>query len=379
MRRRLVTAAALAAALIVPAAAGADSVFGIRGVGILGRPFSARAASSAGAFAILDATSALNPASFAQLGTPTGWATGAGTSRRFTDGTLSAALGSTRFPLFGFAIPVGRRAVVGLTIGDYLDRTWAVTGSDSTSLRDSVVAYDDKAQSTGGVSDVRLAAAYRITDHLSVGLGLHSLVGSTRSSITRTFTSTAFTTFTETAITDFSGVGISFGAVAQLGGRLALGASARFNGRLTAKQNTGASASVALPAEYGAGAVWIPKLGFGLAASAGYQTWSRAAADLAAAGSPGTRSVWNLAVGAEVTALHVGGEILPLRMGYRWRQLPFPVGTAPLSEHAVSAGFGFGMAGGRASVDAAVEVGSRSGGGATERLTTGYVGLTIRP
>ena len=123
MRARAIFPAALALVVAGPAVARADSVFGIRGLGILGRPLSARASSTAGAFSLFDGTSALNPAAFAQFGGPAGWAAMAATSRRFTDGPLAASLGSSRFPLFGFATTAGAKAVLGVTIGDYLDRT----------------------------------------------------------------------------------------------------------------------------------------------------------------------------------------------------------------------------------------------------------------
>jgi long-subunit fatty acid transport protein len=382
MSRRALVLAALAA-LALPAAAPADSVFGIRGLGLLGRPLSARASMSGGAFALFDGNSALNPASLSQITVTSGWGTFAATSRKFGDGPIAATLGSTRFPLFGLAMPVGRRAVVGVSVSDFLDRTWADSTSQGIQLRDSAVTVQDVASSTGGVTDIRVAGAYRLNDNVSVGLGVHALAGSTRLSIVRTFPTTSFSTYSEVATTTFSGLGVSAGVQARLGPRLAGAASARINGRLKASVPSGASTTVALPFEASAGVVFVPVNGLGVAVSADYQTWSRAAADLAAAGQPGTHSVWSIAAGAEVTAVHWRGETLPIRAGYRWRQLPFGVGTAsatvPLSEHAVSAGIGLLLAGGRATFDIGGETGSRSAGTASERFTTAFVGLTVRP
>jgi hypothetical protein len=375
--------AVLAAALVAPARASADSVFGIRGLGLLGRPLSARSATSAGAFALFDGTSALNPASLTQFGGTLGWASLAATTRHFSDGALTGALGSTRFPLFGFATTAGRQAVVGVTVGDYLDRTWSVSTTQDTLLRDTAVTFQDQATSTGGVSDVQLAGSYRVSGAVSVGLGMHVLVGSTRLAIQRTFTLAGFSDYSEVATTEFSGFGVSAGVTARVTSRLAAAASLRLNGRLKATVGGSTSARVALPMELGAAVVYAPTSVIGVAATIGYQTWSRAAADLAAAGQPGTRSVWNVALGAELTVLRWRGDVLPLRVGYRWRQLPFPLpsatGTTPLGEHAVSAGLGIGLAGGRATLDAGFETGSRTAGTASERFTTGFVGLTVRP
>ena len=374
---------AILAALAVPAAASADSVFGIRGIGILGRPFSARAAMSGGAFALFDGTSVLNPASLGQITLTSGWGTFAATSRTFSDGPVGAKLGSTRFPLFGLALPVGKRVVVGLSVSEFLDRTWSDSTTQDTTLRDSTVTVADVASSSGGVSDVRLAGAYRLTDAITVGLGVHVLSGSTRQSISRTFTATSFSNYGEITTTTFRGFGISAGVQAKLGPRLAGAASVRLNGPLKATIASGASTTVALPVEFAAGVVFVPLRGLGVAVAADHQSWARAAADLAAAGQNGTRSVWNLSVGAEFTSLRWRGETLPLRVGYRWRQLPFGIGTAaaaaPLNERAVSAGFGLLLAGGRATFDIGGEAGSRSAGNASERFSTAFVGLTVRP
>jgi hypothetical protein len=383
MSRRALVLAMLAALAAPAAPARADSVFGIRGIGLLGRPLSARASGAGGAFALFDGTSTSNPASFSQILTTSGWGTFAATARTFSDGPVGATLGSTRFPLFGFATPVGRRAVVGVTVSDYLDRTWSDSTGQDTLLRDSAVTVADLASSTGGVTDIRVAGAYRLSDAVAVGLGVHVLAGSTRMTIARSFSLTSFSNYSEVATTSFSGLGVSAGVQARLGARLAAAASVRVNGRLTASVLGGASTTVALPVEAAAGVLYVPVNGLGVAVSAGYQTWSHAAADLAAAGQPGTRDVWNVAVGAEVTAVRWRGETLPIRFGYRWRQLPFGVGTAaatlPLNEHALSAGIGLVLAGRRATLDLGAETGSRAAGAASERFTTGFLGLTVRP
>jgi len=383
MRRCVLVPAALALALAAPATLAADTVFGIRGIGLLGRPLSVRAASSGGAFSLFDGTSVLNPAALTQFGGPLGWAALAATSRRFSDGTLAASLGSTRFPLFGFATPIGRRAVAGVTIGEYLDRTWAVQTSKDTLLRDTTTTMSDLARSTGGVSDVQLAAAYRVNPAIAVGVGLHALVGSSRLTVVRSFSNTAFSDYSEAATTEFSGLGVSMGVSARLGSRLAAAASARLNGSLRAAVSGGPRTRVAMPVEVDGSVLYAPSTEVGLAAAVGYQSWSRASSALEAAGQPPSRDVWNMALGAEVSALRWHRNVVPVRVGYRWRQLPFPLAAAdnaaPLSEHAFTAGLGLALAGGRATLDAGLELGSRSAGSARERFTTANVGLTVRP
>ena len=102
---------------------------------------------------------------------------------------------------------------------------------------------------------------------------------------------------------------------------------------------------------------------------------------------PGSKIAAAKEFGADLTLLKVGRALVPVRIGYRWRQLPFPIPDSTsagpsllsLSERALSLGFGFTAAGGRATVDAAFEWGSRTAGGLRESFATTLVGLTVRP
>ena len=78
--RRLVLFTLLA---LWPASAAAQgSQFGIRGLGAPGRPLSTRAAGSAGAFALFDAESGLNPAALGGLAAMTATFNGTQSFRR---------------------------------------------------------------------------------------------------------------------------------------------------------------------------------------------------------------------------------------------------------------------------------------------------------
>ena len=379
MRRRVLVSIVLLAALAGPSGAAADSVFGIRGLGLLGRPLSGRAAATGGAFSLFDAASGLNPSALAQWLGPAGWGVGAASARRFTDGPLSASMGSTRFPLFGFAVPAGQRLVIGVSVSDYIDRTWSVSSTHDSTLRDTTVTLTDLANSTGGVTDLRFAAAYRISPSFIVGLGIHTLAGSAQLAIQRSFLDSSYIAFKDVATTTFSGVGVSLGAQGRLSAHFAVAGSVRVNGRLKATADDGASASIAMPVEFSGGLMFAPVSGVGFAATVGYQTWARAANDLAAAGQGRSQNVWNVAVGSEIDAVTILGQKAPVRIGYRWRQLPFPIAGAWLSEQAFSGGLGLALAGGRATLDVGVDVGSRTAGSATEKFTTGFVGVIVRP
>jgi long-subunit fatty acid transport protein len=136
---------------------------------------------------------------------------------------------------------------------------------------------------------------------------------------------------------------------------------------------------VALPVELSFGVLGSPARGINLAVNAGWSGWAKAADDLLAAGEERSRDVWNVSVGTEFEAFRFGASRLPLRLGYRYRQLPFPVAGAALTETAVSGGLALDLAGGRTTVDLAFERGSRTAGVQRERFSSGFIGVTLRP
>ena len=379
MRRgaALVVLALLAAR--APRAAAQDSVFGIRGLGFLGRPISARSAGMGGGEAMFDGSSAVNPASLAAWHGLAGWAVGAQSDHSFNAGSGQVSLRSMRFPTFGFATPVGSRLVIGVAVSDYLNRNWDVQQTDTVMPRDSSLAVKDRIRSAGGISDIRFAAAYRLSNRIALGVGVHALSGAAQTGVERDFpTDSAYHTFAQVTETDYRGFGVSLGAFITPLQRVVIGASARFNGRLRA-DNPGGNTDVHLPTELGGGLYVAPWDGVLVAATVTHDNWSVASPDLVAAGQAPARDVWNVGFGAEVSVVRLFGEVTPLRAGYRWRQLPFPVGTAALSERAISAGISFSLAAGRATTDFALEGGSRVAGALTERFTTLLVGLSIFP
>ena len=378
MRFLPAVAAVVALAAAASRAAAQDSVFGIRGLGFLDRSVSAKSAGLGGGFALFDPAAALNPASLAAWHATSGWAVAAGSDRTFDTGAGTSSLSATRFPVIGFAGVIGDRVVVAVTASDYLDRNWSVQQTDTVMPRGVPVVASDRTQSLGGVTDLRMAMAYRATG-VTLGIGMHVLTGSTTTSVNRQFpVDSSYTPFTQRQLTSYSGVGVSLGAIVSPTPKVVAGASVRFNGRLKASTSD-TSASVPMPVEVNGGVYYQPTAGVMLTTTVGYAGWGAAANALAADSQARSRNVWSVGVGVEASVLRVGRSAVPLRLGYRWRQLPFPSGSSPLSESAVTGGFGFETAGGRATVDLGFEGGSRTAGALSEGFLTAYLGLMIRP
>ena len=75
----------------------------------------------------------------------------------------------------------------------------------------------------------------------------------------------------------------------------------------------------------------------------------------------------------------MGGGGLPLRVGVRYRQLPFSNLTTQPTELALAAGSGLVFAQRRAELDFSLEHVQRTGGGADERGWQIAVGIVVLP
>ena len=154
---------------------------------------------------------------------------------------------------------------------------------------------------------------------------------------------------------------------------------------MTARLDTRASATVdsvpaspfELPVSLAGGVELAPAPPIRLAATLQWRSWSDARGDLL----PGERARNTLEIG---TGLELGGAAtatsrVPLRLGFRWAQLPFSPNREKPREIDLSIGTGLVFAGNRGLLDVAVERVFRDGAGVSERAWQVTVGMTVRP
>jgi hypothetical protein len=365
---------ALLLALAASPARAQGSVFALRGLGWSGRPVSSRTAGTAGAMAMFDPAMGTNPAAITRWRSVAAWAVAAPTKRTFDGKTGTADLQTVRFPLIGFAAQVPPRTTLGFSISDYLDRTWTVTQRDSTTLGGVTEPYTDAGRSIGGVSDVQLTYGYRVHNNLQVGAAFHYYLGSTRLTSQRVFDNRQYAQVLVQSQTDFRGPGIGAGLITTRG-KLELSLSGRLNGKLKSVNTTGTSETTQLPLQGNIGLRWMAVPGVFIAGTAQYEDWSRSGV----VNGEKSLAVWSVAGGIEVLNTTLIKVRSPLRVGYRWRQLPFTSLGETVNESAVAGGFGMNLGGGRAVIDLSVEHGKRDTSHATESFNTLFLGLTVRP
>lgn len=374
-------------AIIAPVAS-AQGTLGTQGFGYPPGQLSARAAATGGAVGEFDAASPLNPASVALWG-----ATGVYGEYAPELRTVSGPEGSdrslvSRFPLFGVFLRLGERGALGLTAATLLDRTWATRSADSAAGTAGPIRFVDAFQSTGAIDDIRLAGAWRFGRAFRVGVGAHLYTGQSRLSITRVFTDSGFAPFAQRSSVGYQGSAISAGIEWQPVRAVAVAASARLGGSITAQRGDTTLGRARVPDRVGAALSFTGVPGLAVTAAAEWNQWS--ALDGLSPSNVRARDAWTYSGGAEVRGPSLFGAAMPLRAGIRRRSLPYPVGRSSLgstgdvladvTETTLSAGTGIVLSGGRASVDLAVLRAMRSAGiSVSERAWVLAVGVTVRP
>lgn len=364
------------------AAAGQSSIFGTRGLGIPQGAVSTRAVGMGGSLALLDGLSGLNPAAITSVGNLTA---GINFFQDWRTSTTPGGTGDASDPGMPFVTVVNRVKETPWyysgSFGSLTDRDFGFVTVDTTPIGGVPVPYRDSLQSTGGTTDFSLALAYRPGRSVSVGLGFHFVTGSNRISLSRDFADTVLADVRQRSELAFDAIGLTLGGVYHPSEKFLAAATVRRDGTLNVDLDSIPAYTLTLPWSF-AGSVQYRVGDRGIVdALVQYTTWGDADAELQAVGGVGAENTFQAALGAEVVTNRLQPSKLPVRVGVRTAQLPFPLvpGEQP-SESGVSAGTGVRFAKGRAAVDMALERTWRSsGGGYSEEAWTLSFGITLKP
>jgi hypothetical protein len=367
---------------ITPAIAVAQSSqFGVRGLGFPGRGLAARAAASGGAFGLFDPESSLNPAALGAIPTLTSVFTINQGYRHQENPAGTASNRDTRFPQLMIVGPVRQpTAALGFSYANYTDRDFTVATADTVDLRGVPVGVTDSFSSRGGLSDLRLAGAYRLRDRWMFGGAFHVITGSNRLESRRSFDDPDYLSSLQRAEVSYAGIGVSVGLIRQFGPRFAVAAVARSDGHLNVDRDSARVGTVDLPYTFGLGLRWQPAPKLDLGAHTIVRTWSGANSDLLEQGGTGAENTFEVAAGAEYTPDLKRPFRRPIRLGAHYARLPFPLVPGEQGhEFGVSAGSGLRFAQQRAGIDLTLEHVWRSEGAYSERAFVLSLGISVRP
>ncbi len=359
-----------------------SSMFGVRGLGLPGRPLTPRTRATGGSFALFDPESDFNPASLATQTAVTAGFVLAPSRRRWETPGGNASLRETRFPLMYVGGPIpGTRVGVNISIGSYADRDFRLASTGIEHIRGNDVEVTDTLSSLGGMSEIRLATGFLLGSKTGIGAGFHFITGSSRMDARRHFADSSFIAIRQTAEMSYHGIGFSLGITHQLTPGVKLAAMVRADTKAKVDLDSTHIFNVDLPYTFSGGAQVRASRRLTFALSGTYRTWSGANSDLLAQGGVGSRNTLELNAGGEITRNLRRPTKLPLRLGVRYAELPFPVlaGAKP-KEWTISAGTGTRFAQERGGVDLTLEQAFRTeNDGYKEKAFTLLLGLSIRP
>jgi hypothetical protein len=361
--------------LLVPATlAGQASIFGVRGPGFPGRPYSAAAIGTGGSIGLFDPQSQLSPASLATLQTGAACFTLLGDFRSVETPAGSARTRGFRFPNIFITAPFRRgRYAFGIGATTYADRDFTLAIRDSVRLRDSVVTFTDTSRSRGGLSDLQLAFALRTIPKTTLGFAAHLITGTDRLVARRAFDDTSYATVLQFAELSTTAFGLSVGATREINSKVTLSALIRKDFTATVNVDsalyggaTNLGTDYGLPWTFAGGALLRATPLLQVAVQGTYRTWSAANSSLVNLGAPGSTNTLEVSVGGELTSRVRRTTQFPLRVGLRYATLPFFVSNDPSiqpKEFALSVGTGVRFAKQRGGIDVSLERVWRSASG----------------
>jgi hypothetical protein len=369
-------------ALLPPAGVAAQSSqFGVRGLGMPGRPLSTRAFSLGGAFGMFDGESGLNPAALGRVGALGADFTSLQDFRHVENPAGTRSIRETRFPYIAVAGPVKRfPAVLGMSFANYTSRDFTLASADTVDLRGVLVPVSDTLSSRGGLSDLRFAGAYRIHDTWIIGGAFHVITGSSRLRFHRSFADSTYEATTQRSELSYAGIGGELGVIRNFGPGFGVAATVRSDGHANVDRDSARVSTTDLPYSFGFGLRWRARPKLEVASQVLMKTWSGANSDLLTQGGIGSDNSYEVSFGAEYTPDLKRPSRRPIRLGVRYGTLPFFLepGVQP-SEFGISAGTGLRFAQERAGVDLGLEHVWRSAGGFSERTFLVNLGVTVRP
>lgn len=377
MKRSLFLAAAIAA--VFAFAAAAQGTISSQGFGYPVGPLSTRALTLGGGVGEVDPISALNPAAL------TTWGRGGFYAQFGPEFRSVEANGTTdkstviRFPLFTGALGAGDDWTFGLSFSNLLDRTWATqtTGYYPTGGGDSVL-YTQLFKSGGAITNVRFAAAYRLSNTMRVGLGLHLFTGQQTLSVAETFADTGYASFLQVTTVNESGEGLSGGFEWSPVQEFAIGMSGMLGGAMRGRRNDSLVSNARVPDRAGVSLIFAGIRGVVISANGEWTQWS--AMNGLAQSNIRALDVFDYGVGAEIRVSQLNGFDLPLRFGIRQRTLPFQADSQTVKETLISGGIGIPVSQGRARFDLGLVHAKRTADvPAQESAWILSIGILVRP
>jgi hypothetical protein len=363
------------------ATAQAQGALSLQGLGYPSGGISARSEGAGSSLADFDALSLTNPASLAGVSSASLFFQYSPEFRKVTTSSGSASTTTARFPLVAGVLPMGQSWTLGLASSSFLDR------STETDLRRTqivgaptdTVTLIERNRVLGAINDVRLGLAWSGTPKLRIGVGAHVFTGSNRITFSQLFPdSSRYISTAQSGRISYAGFAASVGLEFHPSRVIGFALSGRKGGDLRAQSGDTTIGSAPLPDHYSASVTYEGVPGAAISARVAHDSWS----SLSALSSSGIEAFdgWDTGVGIEASGPRILQRLIAVRVGGRFRTLPFGLNGEKVSETTFAGGLGIPLTRDRAAFDIALQRASRSAG--SDIKERGYIlslGLRVSP
>jgi len=269
--------------------------------------------------------------------------------------------GRHRFNLIRAVAPVGNWAL-GIAFGGAFDQDWSVRFRDTLVLEDGFVPFEETREHDGGISTIDLSGA-RSLGPLAIGFTAQRFTGSLRQTFNRTFDpprggAPPLGSAGGTQTLAYKGWRFRGGVAFELNDRVMVSGAVSLKSTLKATPDGDEEAlgQVQFPTTFDLGASVKPVPQLLLAGSVGWGAWS----SVGSIGEAQSHDIMQFGGGLEYDGIRLLGGEFPLRFGYRRADLPFSNGAVPITERALTGGFGWVFRQGIAEVNVGFDFGTRT-------------------
>jgi hypothetical protein len=373
----------LLALIAVPAVVGAQGTLSTQGFGYPTGEMSTRAMGSGGATADFDAFSSTNPASIAGSQGSMLYVQVEPEYRHLTNDNGGSQKNTiARHPLAMLAVQIRPSLFGGVSVSNFLDRSFETSERRNTAIADTTVATTNTFKSDGAIGDVRAGLAWTPTSWLRLGVAGHVISGDNRLRSAEVFDDSArFAAIADTTTVTYVGSALSAGVEVFAGSVAAFAVSYRKGNSMSVKHQDTTITTANVPDGIAMSAAFIGIKGTMLAVRTSKDSWTRMEG-LGSDSLPITNG-WDTSVGADVLGPRFGDHVLQIRAGGRWRTLPFGLVNSEIKEKTFNMGVGTLLARGRLGVDLAAIRALRTPVASTvpfrESAWTMSFGVTVRP
>jgi hypothetical protein len=379
MRRILL--AAIIAATIAPSAAASQGTLSTQGFGYPTGGLSTRVRGTGGGLGQFDPDAQLNPAALATSGDPRMFLQYEPEFRRLSNGDAAANTHTARFSLAAISVPFASRGSLGASVATFLDRSSITSFTNTREVAGQTVDILETTQVLGAINDVRLGAAYAPSRKIQVGAMGHVFVGQNRMFFTQSFPdSLKFSSITQVSTLAYTGFGASAGLLLRPSRHFGLGVSGRKGFGIEARAGDSIVSEANIPDKLSAGLSYEGIPGSSISVNVSRELWS----SMNGLGSENAAAVdtWEGGLGLEALGPRIAQRQTVLRLGARYRTLPFLAAGNEVTELSFGGGIGAQFFRNRATFDMSFERAGRTPDGSLDVSERGYIfsfGLRVRP